>query len=111
MKKVVASVGLELRKGQSSISLKIPALAEVRALAWAAKQRLVMTAGAPEYEDIPVAFIELDADAEKVERTFVLLATNQTFEPREGLTTKWCATAVSFDGSRVAHLFELLGTN
>jgi hypothetical protein len=96
-------------KGRPDIVLRLPVGAVVRALTYTPKRQLVMTAGKPDYVEVPVAFIEVDPhDDELRERRFVLAPTGTVMSVPEGYTAKWCATGFSPNGEQAAHLFEIV---
>lgn len=108
----MAVVPLERAKGRNDIILNLPAHAKVRAVAFATKKQLVVTAGKPSYADVPVAFIEVDPlDNDLHPRRFLLVPTGATLTVPEGQTAEWCATGFSPDGVQAAHLFEIVAVS
>lgn len=108
----MAVVPLERAPGRNDIILNLPANATVRAVAFATKKALVMTAGKPEYKEVPVAFIEVDPHDEVLHpRRFMLAPTGATITVPDGYTTRWCATGLSPDGAHAAHLFEIVAVS
>ncbi len=91
--------------GRFELTIRDPGI--VRHIAFEQKPTLVMTRGAPEFEDVPVLFIEANPDGPVRKRRFMVINHGEVFEVNDGYRAVGCGTGISGKG-QVVHAFELV---
>ena len=92
--------------GEFDLTIRDPGL--VHHVAFERKKSLVMTAGTPDFEEVPVLFIEASPDAPARKHRFMVINHGDVFEPNDDATATWRATGMSATGA-IVHVFEMRG--
>jgi hypothetical protein len=78
----------------------------IRGMAFERKPTLVMTRGAPDFEEVPILFIESSPNMPARTRTFVVITHGEVVESDDAESADWRATTVG--GPKGAlHCFEV----
>ncbi len=104
MRLTIAAVAVTM--GRFEITIKDPGV--VHYLAFENKPTLVMTAGRPAFEEVPVLFVEASPDLPARKHRFIVIQQGEGFDVEDGDRAKWVATSLSSKGV-VLHVFELVG--
>jgi hypothetical protein len=102
MKLTVAPVPVIV--GRFEVTIRDPGI--VRAIAFEQKPTLVMTACRPDFEEVPVLFIEARPDGPVRKRRFVAIRLGDVFEVDDANEASWVGTGISGKG-QVVSVFEL----
>jgi hypothetical protein len=89
-----------------SFTLPLPDPGVVRHIAFEQRPTLVMTKGRPEFEDVPVLFIEMCPSATKRTRRFVVIEHGKVVDVGDDERAVWRGTGISGKGM-VTHVFEI----
>lgn len=103
----IGAMPIRVAEGQSEVVFQLNDPGIVRSVAWVLEKRLVMTAGAPSFDEVLTAFVEYSPRAPQRNRRFLVMETNQVVGVPDGATLVFLGTAVSGNTGRVAHLFEV----
>lgn len=86
------------------LSIRDPGI--VRHVAFERKPRLVMSKGEPNFEEVPVLFIEGQKDAPIRKHRFEIIEHGKWCEPAGDEVATWVATGIS-GGGLLVHVFEI----
>lgn len=100
----VTIAAVQVAVGAFEISIREPGT--VRHVAFERKPTLVMTAGKPEFEDVPVLFVEGVQNAPIRKYRFIVINHGEWCEPDEGDTAHYVASGISGKG-QVVHVFAI----
>ncbi len=103
----MGAVPLRLAEDQRELAFQLNDPGVVRSVAWVLEKRLVMTAGAPSFDEVLTAFVEYSPNGPKRNRRFLVLETGPIIGVPDGATLVYIGTAVSGNTGRVAHLYEI----
>ncbi len=92
--------------GRFEITIKDPGA--VHYMAFEKKPTLVMTAGTPDFEEVPVLFVEASPDMPARKHRYNVLRHGEGFDVEAGERAEWRATSLSAKG-QVVHVFEVIG--
>ncbi len=92
--------------GRFEITIRDPGI--VRHLLFEKKPTLVMTAGAPDFEEVPVLFVEASPGLPARKHRFVVIQHGEGFDVEDDERAVHRATSLSSKGL-VVHVFELVG--
>lgn len=102
MKVTLAAIPVGI--GAFEIGIRDPGI--VRHVAFEMKQTLVMSAGKPEFEEVPVLFVEGQFNAPTRKHRFVVIQHGEWCEPDDGDEATYVASGVSARGL-VVHVFRI----
>lgn len=88
-----------------TVQLRDPGI--IRCVGWTLEQRLVMTRGEPELDEVLAMFIEFAPNGPMRNRRFVVMATGQLLGVPDGKALAFVGTAISGRTGRIAHVFEI----
>jgi hypothetical protein len=88
------------------VELKIRDPGTIRHVAFEMRQKLIMENGRPDFEEVPVLFVEAQDSATIRTRRYAIIHHGQWIEPDEDESAAWVATGLSGRGLLV-HVFEL----
>ena len=88
------------------VELKIRDPGVIRHVAFEMRQKLIMENGRPDFEEVPVLFVEAQDNATVRARRYAIIHHGQWIEPDDGEAATWVATGLSARGLLV-HVFEL----
>lgn len=103
MKVTIAAVPVVV--GAFEIQIRDPGI--VRYVAFERKQSLVMTAGRPEFEEVPVLFVEGQYEAPIRKHRFIVINHGEWCEVDDGDVATYIATGISARGA-VVHVFKVM---
>ena len=90
--------------GRFRLKIKNPGI--VRYVAFEQKKALVMTQGRPDFEEVPILFVESSPDLPVVEHEFVVVNHGDVLTVEDDERATWVATGVSAKMG-VVHVFEM----
>lgn len=103
----IGALPLRLGEGQSEIVFAIADPAMVRAVGWCLEKRLVMAAGAAQFDEVLTLFVEHTPGATQRKHRYVVMATNQQLGVPDGHALVFVGTAISSQTGAVAHVYEV----
>lgn len=105
----IIPVEITLRPNEHEFEVRLAAPAAVRSLVFMVRRpQIMIAANAPQLEERPVMFVEVDPEGPTRVHRFALVPTNMALQPGPGRVQHWAATGMSPHSGRVAHLFELV---
>lgn len=112
MTKQIAVVPMPVRLAQDkhelAVQLRDPGI--VRSIAWTLEERLVMTRGDAQFNEVLTMFVECAPNGPMRNRRFVVMPTGRVFNVPEGHKLEFLGTASSGNTGQVAHVYEVKET-
>lgn len=103
----IGALPIRLPEDKHEIEFTIADPGIVRAVAFCLEQRLVMTSGAPSFNEVLTLFVEFSPNAPQRKRRFLLMETGRTVSVPDGHALAFVGSAVSGNTGHVAHVYEI----
>jgi hypothetical protein len=103
----IQAMPVQLAEGQHELHVQIREPGLVRSVGYALERRLVMAAGQPQFTEVLTMFLETSMDGPLRNRKFVVLATGQGANTKDGHKLTFIGTAISSNTGQIAHVYEV----
>lgn len=103
----IGALPLRLTEGQTEIVFTIADPAIVRSVGWCLEKRLVMAAGAAQFDEVLTLFVEFTPNGTQRKHRYVVVPTGQTLGVPDGHALMFVGTAISSQTGAIAHVFEV----
>jgi hypothetical protein len=103
----IGALPLRLTEGQTEVVFSIADPAVVRAVGWCLEKRLVMAAGAPQFDEVLTLFVEFAPNATQRKHRYLVTPTGKAVGVPDGYALLFVGTAISSQTGAIAHVYEV----